>query len=169
VENILAYDGHNGAIQIPLALWARAIFQLRSSCARKRESGAFLLGPKNGGSTRVTAFVRYDDLDPDAYQSGAIAFHAAGYAALWRHCGERQLRVLADVHTHPGASVQQSWIDQKNPMLPTVGHIALIVPHFARTPWWSLKDVGVYEYLGSFTWRNHPSSVAPRRVGLTLW
>ena len=163
----MAYDAH-GSIRIPFALWGRAIFQLRRRSAGKRESGAFLLGPKNGNPTRVTAFICYDDLDPDAYQSGAIAFHAAGYAALWRHCGQRQLRVLADVHTHPGASVQQSWIDQKNPMLPTVRHTALIVPHFAHTPWWSLKDVGIYDYLGNFQWRAH-SSDGTRRISLSLW
>ena len=158
----------HSSIRIPFALWGRAIFQLRRRSAGKRESGAFLLGPKSGNSTRVTAFIYYDDLDPDAYQSGAIAFHATGYAALWRHCGQRQLRVLADVHTHPGASAQQSWTDQKNPMLPTVGHTALIVPHFARTPWWSLKNVGIYEYLGNFQWRAH-SSGGMRRVRLSLW
>jgi len=165
----LAYNGENGVIRIPLALWTRTIIQLRRRGAGKRESGAFLLGPKRGAPSHVTAFVCYDDLDPDAYQSGGISFHATGYAALWRHCGERELRVLADVHTHPGVSVLQSWVDQNNPMLPTVGHTALIVPNFGRTPWWSLKDVGVYEYLGNFIWRSHPSSVTPRRVNLTLW
>jgi len=165
----LASDGKNGAIKIPHALWARAVFQLRRRSGGKRESGAFLLGPKRPTAAKVTAFICYDDLDPNAYQSGAIAFHAAGYSALWRYCGERELRVLADVHTHPGSSVRQSWIDQKNPMLPTVGHTALIVPNFGQTPWWHLKDVGVYEYLGNFNWRSYPSSVAPRRVNLTLW
>lgn len=164
----MAYNGQNGALRVPMALWTRTIFQLRRRSGGTRESGAFLLGPENGRA-RITAFVCYDDLDPHAYQSGAIAFHDAGYAALWRHCRERKLQVLADVHTHPGASVHQSWIDQKNPMIPTVGHTALIVPNFGRTPWWTLRDVGVYEYLGNFNWRIYPSSVTPRRVNLTLW
>src|SRR5260370_28572993 len=100
---------------IPWALWTRAIFQLRRRSAGRRESGAFLLCPTNSTARKVTAFICYDDLDPDAYQSGAIAFHAVGYSKLWRFCGERGLRVLADVHTHPGRSVQQSWIDKKHP------------------------------------------------------
>jgi proteasome lid subunit RPN8/RPN11 len=141
---------------------------LRSRSAGERESGAFLLGPQNGAA-RVTAFVCYDDLDPDAYQSGSIAFHATGYAALWRHCAEHKLQVIADVHTHPGASVRQSWIDQKNPMIPTVGHTALILPNYGRTPWWTLKHAGVYEYLGNFNWGTHPPTAAKRRVNLTLW
>ena len=165
----MAYNGQNGALRVPRALWTRIIFQLRRRGAGRRESGAFLLGPENGGCSCVTAFVCYDDLDPDAYESGAIAFHAAGYAALWRYCRERKLQVLADVHTHPGKSVLQSWIDQENPMIPTVGHTALIVPNFGQAPWWTLKDIGVYEYLGNFKWRTHPPSVAPRRVNLTLW
>src|ERR1022692_4544341 len=63
--------------------------------------------------------------------------------------------VLADVHTHPGGSVYQSSIDQKNPMVPVAGHTALILPHFGRTAWWSLKGIGVYEYLGNFRWSTH--------------
>jgi proteasome lid subunit RPN8/RPN11 len=159
----------NGAIKIPHALWACAIFQLRKRSAGKRESGAFLLCPKGAKSAKVTAFVCYDDLDPDAYQSGVIAFHAAGYSALWRHCGEHELRVLADVHTHPGKSVRQSWIDQRNPMIPRVGHTALIVPNLGQTPWWHLKEVGIYEYLGNFSWHSHSSAAVPRQVSLTLW
>lgn len=165
----MASKSHNGAIKIPRALWARTIWQLRNRSAGKRESGAFLLCATSPAAIKVTDFICYDDLDSDAYDSGAIAFHAAGYSALWRHCAERGLRVLADVHTHPGRSVQQSWIDQRNPMLPTVGHTALIVPNFGQTPWWHLKEVGVYEYLGGFNWRSHPPAAGERRVNLTLW
>lgn len=117
----------------------------------------------------MTTYVCYDDLDPEAYQSGAIAFHAVGHAALWEYCRKKKLQVLADVHTHPGQSVRQSPIDQRNPMIPMQGHTAMIIPKFARTPWWSLAAVGVYEYLGDFKWRTHDASQKPRRVCLTLW
>jgi proteasome lid subunit RPN8/RPN11 len=111
----------------------------------------------------------YDDLDPHAYQSGAIVFHAAGYAALWQYCRERKLQVLADVHTHPGNGIWQSPTDQQNPMVPVVGHTAIIVPNYASTPWWSLKTVAVYQYRGNFTWHTHGLSEKPRRLSLTLW
>jgi hypothetical protein len=42
------------------------------------------------------------------------------------------------------------------------------VPRFAKTAWWSLVAVGVYEYLGNFKWRSHPPSPS-RRVKLSLW
>jgi len=128
-----------------------------------------LLGDQRGVSGRITRIICYDELDPDAYDSGAIAFHAVGYAALWQYCRQYELQVLADVHTHPGVNVCQSPIDRKNPMVPMLGHTAIIVPNFASTPWWSLRSVGVYEYLGDFRWRTHKPSDAPRRIKLVLW
>ncbi len=156
-------------IKIPVWLWAGVIFDLRRRGGGIRESGAFLLGRDDNDPARVTAYVCYDDVDPDAYQKGAIAFHANGCAALWQRCREKQLQLLLDVHTHPGRDVRQSAIDERHPMLPILGHTAMIVPNFAKTAWWSLKAVGVYEYLGTFKWRTHAASAPSRRVKLSLW
>jgi hypothetical protein len=128
-----------------------------------------LLGRNSSSDARVTAYLCYDEIDSKAYQGGAIAFHAAGYAALWQYCKEKQLKVLADVHTHGGADVRQSTIDQRNPMVPVVGHTALIVPHFAHSGWWSLNSTGVYEYLGNFKWRAHQLLERRRHIKLSLW
>jgi proteasome lid subunit RPN8/RPN11 len=165
----LASDPTVTAIRLPLLLWRRLIRQLRQQSAGVRESGAFLLGSRSGVSGRVTRFICYDALDPHAYEGGAIAFHAPGYSALWQYCRQHGLEVLADVHAHPGASVRQSPIDRQNPMVPVVGHTAIIVPNFARTPWWSLRSAGVYEYLGNFQWRSQPTSEKCQRIKLTYW
>jgi hypothetical protein len=157
------------SIRLPVWLWAGLIFKLRGKGEGRRESGAFLLGRVGSSPGRITAYLCYDDIDPGAYQGGAIAFHAAGYGALWTYCKEKRLQVLADVHTHAGSDVRQSPVDQRHPMVPVVGHIAMIVPHFARTGWWSLDAVGVYEYLGNFAWQPHPPAKRPRRVKLSLW
>lgn len=165
---MLASDRALMTISVPFLLWRRILLDLRRRGRGDGESGAFLLSRENGN--RVTTYICYDDLDPDAYQMGGIAFHAPGYAALWQYCKEKQLQVLADVHTHPGEYVRQSCIDQKNPMVPVVGHMAMIVPDFAqRSRWWSLDGVGVYEYLGDFKWQAYGGSNRPRRVRLTLW
>jgi proteasome lid subunit RPN8/RPN11 len=156
-------------ITVPVWLWARVISDLRRRGGGVRESGAFLLGPDDRDPARVTTYVCYDDVDPDAYQRGAIVFHADGAAALWRHCREKGVQLLVDVHTHPGPDVRQSSIDVRHPMLPVVGHTAMIVPNYARTPWWSLGAVGVYEYLGRFDWRTHPATDRNRRVKLSIW
>jgi hypothetical protein len=165
----VASDSAIITINVPILLWRALFLRLRRQSAGTRESGAFLLGRQNTASGRVTRFICYDSLDPHAYQSGAIAFHAPGYAALWQYCRQHKLEVLADVHTHPGANVCQSPIDQNNPMVPVVGHAAMILPHFARTWWWSLQSVGVYEYLGHFNWRTHRPSENPQRITLSLW
>jgi hypothetical protein len=157
------------SIRLPILLWREVISQLRKRGEDRAESGAFLLGHQRGPSARVTTYVCYDDLDPLAYQSGGIVFHAVGCAALWRFCREKGLLVLADVHTHMGKGISQSHTDQLNPMIPVIGHTAMIVPDFGRTPWLSLRAVGVYEYLGSFAWRAHSASQRLRRVSLTLW
>ncbi len=166
----LAYDIVSECrVRISILLWARIIYQLRSRGNGSHESGAFLLGRKDSDVTRVTAYICYDDLDPEAYQFGAIAFHAVGNAALWEYCRTKQLKVLADVHTHPGSGVRQSVTDQENPMLPIQGHTAIIVPNFAHTSWWSLHAVGVYEYLGNFQWRTHNTAAKSSRVQLAIW
>lgn len=156
-------------IGIPIWLWRRAIVQLRRRSQGRGESGAFLLAPQDATTDHVTAFICYDELDPDAYQGAGISFHAIGHAALWEHCRKNSLRVLADVHTHPGRDVGQSGIDKRNPMIPLRGHTALIVPNYAQTRWWSLDVVGIYEYLGDFQWRSHNGTIGKRRVTLTLW
>jgi proteasome lid subunit RPN8/RPN11 len=169
METTLASDSATVIIHVPRLLWARLVHQLRRRGKGTRESGAFLLAPQGSVSRRITGYVCYDDLDPKALETGAITFHAPGYAALWERCLKRKLEVLADVHTHPGGIVRQSSTDQRHPMIPMLGHTAIILPSFAQTPWWSLDGAGVYEYLGDFKWRTHPASAKPRRVTLTLW
>jgi hypothetical protein len=93
------------AIKIPVRLWARVIFDLRRRGAGVRESGAFLLGRDDRNPARVNTYICYDDVDAEAYQNGAIAFHANGCAALWQHCRKKQVQLLIDVHTHPGPDV----------------------------------------------------------------
>lgn len=98
-----------------------------------RESGAFLLADRGGSAQlpqRVTSVAFYDDLDPDCL-TGRIDFGATGYSALNALCRRQDLRVVADIHTHPYASTRQSTIDAANPMVAMDGHLALIAPHLA--------------------------------------
>jgi hypothetical protein len=99
----------------------------------RRESGAFLLTNRDHRADLlpqpITDTVLYDDLDP-ACLTGGITFHASGYTALNAHCRRNGLRVVADIHTHPGQWVGQSRIDATHPMAALDGHVALIAPRY---------------------------------------
>jgi len=84
----------------------------------------------NGVELLETPDTYYDELEANCL-TGGITMTAVAYDRLWALCAEEQLTVIADVHTHPGSSVQQSPIDQRNPMMATPGHLAFIVPHLA--------------------------------------
>jgi proteasome lid subunit RPN8/RPN11 len=138
-------------LQMTLSLWKKLIKELNKRGEGKRETGAFLLGPKSG--KLITEFICYNDLDPHAFNSGIIIFNGDGYIPLWKKCSEANLKVLADVHTHPGDWTDQSGSDMKYPMVAQAGHIALIIPFFAVKRNQLLNGVGIHEFLGNKKWR----------------
>lgn len=115
-----------------------------------RESGAFLLGRISGGTRYVEAWIPYDELDPDAFARGYVRVSTAAFTRLWQACSELNLTVVGDVHTHPRGP-GQSRSDKANPMISLVGHIALIIPHYAIEIV-SAGDVSVNVYQGSKKW-----------------
>lgn len=99
-----------------------------------RESGAFLLGGLLPDGTRVVeSFVPYDDVEPRSFEPLAVRMTAAAYSRLYDICDQRKQRVVADVHAHPEQAFQ-SPSDRANPMVPVPGHVALIVPNYAKHP-----------------------------------
>jgi hypothetical protein len=123
-----------------------------------RESGAFLLTPRDGDGTRVTRVLYLDDLDPSCLVGG-IHFHGSGYSALGTICHHERLRVLADVHTHPSTRVGQSPVDRDNPMIALRGHLALILPDFAMRPI-EPHELGIHEYRAGDGWESNLGSRA---------
>ena len=132
-------------------LWRRLKAKLRERDRwGRRESGAFLLGCRDGGNARIVDFVLYDDLDPHALDSGIVRFDGRYFSDLWAICKSRGLTVVADVHVHPGGS-GQSDSDRAHPMICQAGHIALILPRFA-TGAQPRCGIGIYRYLGGKQW-----------------
>jgi proteasome lid subunit RPN8/RPN11 len=148
-------------------LWRQGLTELKQRGGGKRESGAFLLGKRNGERRAITGFTFYDDLDPHCLDTGIIVFDGAYYNQLWQRCREQGLEVLADVHTHPGQA-QQSSSDRTHPMVPKAGHIALIVPHFARHVC-HMSELGIYEYQGNHCWQDHSGRDANQFFYVGLW
>jgi hypothetical protein len=133
------------------AFWRTLTLELHRRTEGLHESGAFLLGTRNGSTRTISWAVFYDELDPDAYSSGVCILHAPAFGKLWEICEQRRLEVVADVHVH-GLGAGQSLSDRRNPMIARTGHLALILPLLATPPVrrWA---IGIYEYLGDHEWR----------------
>jgi hypothetical protein len=146
-------------------LWRRLTDELRErGRGERRESGAFLLGYRRDGRARIADFVLYDDLDPHALDTGIVRFDGRYFGDLWDICKRRSLSVVADVHVHAGGS-GQSDSDREHPMISRAGHVALILPDFARAPL-RIQSIGIYRYLGAKRWHTVPA--AERRVFLHI-
>lgn len=116
-----------------------------------RESGAFLLGHRNGDRARIVEYVLYDDLDPHCLDTGIVRFDGRYFDDLWNRCSKTGLTVVADVHVHPGGS-GQSTSDRNHPMISQAGHMALIIANFAKAPV-TISETGIYRYLGGKQWQ----------------
>lgn len=147
----------NPTLIFSLPLWWRLIRELRRRGGGVTESGAFVLGERQGATARARSLVFYNDIDPGALRTGIVRLSGQAMNAVWETCTREGLEVLADVHTHPGGS-GQSRSDQEHPMVATRGHIALIIPNLARSVF-DLAGVGHYHYLGAKRWDVLP---APR-------
>lgn len=143
-------------------LWNAGVAELaRRTNNCTRESGAYLLGRiLRNGSSRILDFIYYDDIDARALETGIVTIRQTALPRLWELCRARGYGVVADVHVHP-AGFGQSLSDQANPVMPRVGHIAMILPGFAQgAP--EPGRIGIYEFCGEGRWRDH--SAAGKRV-----
>jgi proteasome lid subunit RPN8/RPN11 len=140
--------------------WLGLVAELRRRGGGRTESGAFLLGRREGQRRIVESCIFYDDLDPEAYSTGVCVLLADAFEELWGLCREHGLQVLADVHTHLGEA-RQSEADRCNPMVARQGHLALIIERFARDPVWRHR-IGLYRYEGSHRWTDLSGSSARR-------
>ncbi len=134
-------------------LWNRGVDELRRRAGGKRESGAFLLGTTKGNIRRICQFLFYDDIDPTCFNNGIVEFDGSKFGIVWQKCRDVNMTVVADVHVHP-CGFGQSGSDRANPMIPNIGHLAIILPHYAkraRLP----GGIGIYEYLGSRRWLDY--------------
>lgn len=150
---IRAWFAPNYRLSCPATRWRKIVAELERRGERIHEAGAFLLGVERAGHKEVHDVIYYDDLDQNAYSSGVCILHGDAFSKLWAHCRKVGLTVVADVHTHEGAGFQ-SEADRTNPMIARQGHIAIIIPDFAR---WPIRQrrLGIYEYHGQHAWTGH--------------
>lgn len=130
--------------------WWRITSELRRRGAGVRESGAFLLGHRKQRKNVIQQAVFYDDIDPNALNTGIVHLSGPALSRVWKICREVDMEVLADVHTHPRGA-KQSHSDQHHPMISKMGHVAIILPEYAQRRF-SFCRIGVYRYTGSKKW-----------------
>ena len=164
---IRAFAARNHRLCCNRRLWQRLLKELQRRSEGRHESGAFLLGAMRRDKREVHDFIFYDDLDPGAYSSGVCILHGDAFAKLWAECRQRKLTVVADAHTHPEAAYQ-SWSDKANPMVARAGHIAIIIPNFARIPV-RMNDIQIYEYCGQHEWTDHSPTKEPDYFYTGFW
>ena len=141
---------------IPVTKWRRLTSDLWIRSEGMHESGAFLLGFRDGKRRCVVEWILNDDVDPHCLNTGIVILDGQNLGTLWKYCRNKSLEVVADVHTHLGGA-GQSVADRENPMIAIPGHIALIVPQFSKPPVDMFK-LGIYEYLGEKRWQRLPST-----------
>jgi proteasome lid subunit RPN8/RPN11 len=154
-------------LSCPAKLWREGLDELRRRTEGHHESGAFLLGRRDGDQRSVTRFAYYDDLDPHSLETGIVVFDGSGYGPLWQLCRETSLTVIADVHVHPGRAGQSS-SDRDNPMIAKPGHIALIVLRLAERVF-GPTELGIYEYEGEHRWRDRTGPRAGKFFYVGYW
>jgi proteasome lid subunit RPN8/RPN11 len=159
----------NRKLRIPFTVWINLIYDLRKRGNGTRESGAFLLGSHSADMDKIKKYICYDDLDPHALDKGFVILKSTGFSALWDYCRKYDLEILGDIHTHPGKIARQSETDRVNPMISEKGHIALILPEYARAWCWFMQNIAVYEYVGAYTWRDWTGNARTHRVQLSWW
>ena len=102
-------------------------------------------------------YILYDDLDPHCLDTGIVRFDGRYFSELWAYCGLHDVKVMADIHVHPGAATQ-SGSDRANPMISLKGHIAFILPNYAARPY-SRRALGIYQYEGAKQWTAVPGEL----------
>ena len=68
----------------------------------------------------------------------------------------RGRRIVAQLHTHPGRWVEPSPTDRAGVLVPTVGFLSLVVPHYARD---GLHGVATWSLRPDGTWADAPQEI----------
>lgn len=161
--------GARRGLAIDEVLFSSLISELARRGNGDRETGAFLLARSGHdpyrGVRHVVAVAYYNDLDPLCL-TGGITFTADGYTTLAALCRRDGLRVVADIHTHPGRIVAQSAVDAAHPMTALPGHVALIAPGYARDIT-GPAELGVHILQEGGQWASFYARDAARFVRLT--
>lgn len=132
-------------------LWVSTWEGLQCRSAGQVESACVWLGPRSNTTQVALEAVFLDDLPGTIGRRLQHRTSRQAVAMLLEVARQKQLSIVADLHTHPSDWVDLSDVDQEHPIEYRVGLIALVLPSFAiGAP--DLARTGVHEYLGNGKW-----------------
>lgn len=108
---------------------------LRNRSSGWRESAAIWAGSLNDNDWVAQRLYFHHDLCDD--QSGPFFLELSEEAKfqLYHDLAQKNLRLIALIHTHPAEWVDLSEIDKRNQLSSRVGFWSLVLPWYAREPW----------------------------------
>jgi proteasome lid subunit RPN8/RPN11 len=122
------------------------------------EGMVFLLGREMGSLTLLTTA-----LAPAAdHGPGHVICEPGAVAAAQRAGREHGLALLAQLHSHPGASTEHSEGDDDLVLMPFEGMLSLVAPWYGRTGLRPLHAIGVHQFQGGRWMLAEPESVRKR-------
>lgn len=166
-KSIRAFAAPQHELAIGRLVWRDLIRDLAARGDGERESGAFLLGHKDGQRREAFDYLLYDDLEPGCLDGGFVQMSSIGFRRLGAEARARGLEVVADIHTHPGRAFFSD-TDRENPMVPNVGHLAIVVPNFARGNPDPLK-CAFFRFAGGYNWDELPTTGRDTKLYVGFW
>lgn len=138
------------AIRVPLTLAQEAHAHLQRVGQQGLEGFALWAGVRNGSTFVVRHTIIPEQIGMRAAVGVSVTVHAQELHRLNVWLYERQLSLIAQLHSHPGAAYHSD-TDDAFPIATTVGCVSLVIPDFAREPF-SLDRCASYRLLPRRGW-----------------
>lgn len=150
-------------ISIPAYIWDETVRGLAGRSQGLRESGCIWAGKRNELTWTVKEVVFLDDLPGVRRHQLYHRMPRVAINKLFELLREKDLQIIADLHTHPTDWVELSDTDKIHPIEYRIGLIAIVFPNFAQFPH-TFINLGVHEYLGSSEWQRLSLSEVNKRI-----
>lgn len=150
-------------ILISTTQWKETWAGLKIRGQESREALCVWAGDRKSQPWKVLEVVFLDDF-PGV--EGFARFHRVSreaVTALFRCLHQKNLQLIADVHSHPGSWVGLSDIDMEHPLEFRVGFLSLVLPSYA-IPKPDIGAVGVHEYIGNMEWKTLTAEAVLSRI-----
>lgn len=146
---------------IPRRVFKKTFEELRQWGKKRYEGLVLWIGQLEGSRSIVQ-----DILVPDAeFWGGGVRLQQGDLLKLVRELADRNLILLAQLHTHPG-NFGHSFGDERSAISYRLGYVSIVVPNYARKEHADLRRCHVYLYEGNLRWRKLSASQISRQFRL---